>query len=181
MLSTTEGWGGQGSIIWIGKWFFLSLQEIMRICKNTGTALKCPSVCVASSLPPPPSPLPQTFEIISNEYQIFTRGRDCHEPPVTESHLRLDYCSSARRPGVCGVESSPHLLCVFRHSRRGRTVTVWLQKNKNQRNQATQRKLGTGRTPEMKHRGCQNKSVVFLVFVLSGIFMRRQKLFHRPS
>lgn len=66
--------------------------------------------------------------MISNENQIFTRGLDRHQPPVTESHLRLDYCSSARRPGVCGDESSPHLLCVLTHSRRGRTVTVGLQK-----------------------------------------------------
>lgn len=73
----------------------------------------------------------KTFEIICNENQIFTRGRDCHQPPVTKSHLRLDYCSAARRPGVCGAESSPHLLCLLclrRHRRRGRIVTVWLQK-----------------------------------------------------
>ncbi len=54
---------------------FLSLKEMRCEDVKTGTALKRRRFGVV--------PPPQTFEIIFNGYQIFTRGRDCHQPPVT--------------------------------------------------------------------------------------------------
>ncbi len=57
------------------KVIFLSLKEMRCEDVKTGTALKRRRFGVV--------PPPQTFEIIFNEYQIFTRGRDCHQPPVT--------------------------------------------------------------------------------------------------
>ena len=119
------------------------------------------------------SPPPQTFEMIFNGYQLVSGGRDCHQPPetlISSPAGWLRRSTTSRSAGVCGDESSPHLLSPRRgETRRERTVrprhgfkqSEWDSGGKcdDVKSQTNSWREGEER-PETQRISLQNKSIV---------------------